>query len=137
VLLPSGWSFVSDAGTTATTRPQVGDAQVLEWIWSSIPTGPSTFSYTLAVPAGKAGPQAIAAFMVAQQAGAENQLLARPDPLVIDPVAFHSADSNGDWKISLLELTRVIELYNQRTGTQRNGQYHPQPGTEDGFAPGP
>jgi hypothetical protein len=34
-------------------------------------------------------------------------------------------------------MTRVIELYNTRTGTTRNGQYKLQPGTEDGFAPNP
>ena len=37
----------------------------------------------------------------------------------------------------LLELTRGIELYNYRVGTARTGQYRVQPGTEDGFAPGP
>jgi sugar lactone lactonase YvrE len=50
---------------------------------------------------------------------------------------YHSADSNRDGQISLGELTRVIELYNTRSGTTRTGQYHVQAGTEDGFAPGP
>ena len=50
---------------------------------------------------------------------------------------YHSADSNRDGKISLTELTRVIELYNYRSGTTRTGQYKPQSGTEDGFAAGP
>lgn len=50
---------------------------------------------------------------------------------------FHSADTNRDGSISLSELTRVIELYNFRAGSSRTGQYHPVPGTEDGFAPGP
>jgi hypothetical protein len=56
---------------------------------------------------------------------------------------YHSADtplgSGGasDGKLNLTELTRVIELYNYRSGTVRTGQYHVQPGTEDGFAPGP
>ena len=50
---------------------------------------------------------------------------------------YHSADSDRDGKLSLFELTRVIELYNYRSGTTRTGQYHVQAGTEDGFAPGP
>jgi hypothetical protein len=50
---------------------------------------------------------------------------------------YHSADSNHDGQIGLNELTRVIELYNTRTGTTRTGQYHVQAGTEDGFAAGP
>ena len=50
---------------------------------------------------------------------------------------YYSADSNHDGKLGLGELLRVIELFNYRDGTVRTGQYHVQPGTEDGFAPGP
>ena len=50
---------------------------------------------------------------------------------------YHAGDSNRDGKLSLFELTRVIELYNVRAGATRTGQYHAQGGTEDGFAPGP
>jgi hypothetical protein len=65
--------------------------------------------------------------------------MAKPDPLVVRSASLHSADSNRDGKISLTELTRVIELYNYRSGTTRTGEYKPAPaaGTEDGFAPGP
>lgn len=69
------------------------------------------------------------------------------DGFVSDPVAessavitlsrYHSADSNQDGKIDLRELTRVIELYNTRTGTTRTGRYRVQAGSEDGFAPFP
>jgi hypothetical protein len=59
-------------------------------------------------------------------------------PGVVEPLArHHTGDVNRDAKISLVELTRVIELYNVRTGTTRTGQYRVQPDTEDGFAPGP
>lgn len=50
--------------------------------------------------------------------------------------SFHSADSNKDGRIGLTELTRVIELYGTRVGSERTGDYHVQIGTEDGFAPG-
>lgn len=36
----------------------------------------------------------------------------------------HSADSNGDYHISLTELLEVIDLYNARKGTERDGCYH-------------
>ncbi|WP_221031767.1 YDG domain-containing protein [Actomonas aquatica] len=49
----------------------------------------------------------------------------------------HTADSNGDGQLSLIELTRVIELYNTREGGTRTGAYHYRGTTEDGFAPGP
>jgi hypothetical protein len=51
-------------------------------------------------------------------------------------VRFHAADTNRDGRLSLIELTRVIELYNHRAGTTRTGAYRLAAGTEDGFAPG-
>ena len=69
------------------------------------------------------------------------------DGFVADPVRaatavvtlanYHSADTNRDGRFSLLELTRVIELYNVRSGTLRTGAYRLLAGSEDGFAPGP
>jgi len=51
---------------------------------------------------------------------------------------YHSADTiPRDGRIHLPELTRVIELFNTRSGATRTGAYHVQTGTEDGFAPGP
>ena len=61
----------------------------------------------------------------------------RPPGAIVTLPFYHSADSNRDGNVTLLELTRVIELYNYRNGTTRTGQYHVQAGTEDGFAPGP
>ena len=68
-----------------------------------------------------------------------------PDP-VTAPTAtvtlarYHSADTAStaarDAKIDLFELTRVIELYNTRSGTTRTGAYRVLAGTEDGYAPG-
>ncbi len=46
---------------------------------------------------------------------------------------FNSADTNRDWKISLLELTRIVELYNAKSGTSRTGQYRLKSGTEEGY----
>lgn len=50
---------------------------------------------------------------------------------------FHSADSDRDRRIGLIELTRIIQFYNYRTGTVRTGEYHTLAGTEDGFTIGP
>jgi hypothetical protein len=41
----------------------------------------------------------------------------------------HSADTNGDFQISVSELLRVIQFYN-------SGSYHCSAGTEDGYGPG-
>jgi hypothetical protein len=45
------------------------------------------------------------------------------------PSSQHSADQDGDFRISLSELLRVIQFFN-------SGGYHCQTGTEDGYAPG-
>ncbi|HOL20163.1 MAG TPA: hypothetical protein PK813_07975, partial [Candidatus Hydrogenedens sp.] len=45
------------------------------------------------------------------------------------PTPPHSADQDGDWKISLSELLRVIQFFNL-------GGYHCDPSGEDGYAPG-
>jgi hypothetical protein len=63
--------------------------------------------------------------------------LAREGPEVVTLASYHSADTDRDGKIGILELTRVIELYNYRSGTVRTGAYRVQASTEDGFAPGP
>lgn len=65
------------------------------------------------------------------------QVLAKPDPLNVSQVTTHSADTDRNYRISLLELTRVIELYNTRNGTTRTGCYAVQIGTEDGYAAEP
>lgn len=137
VLLPAGWSYASSGGNVGSVKPRSSppDTGTLSWAWTDIPDSPIEFTYTLNVPAGTTGPQTIAALMLPTQAGIHYMLLAKPDPLVIDKVAFHSADTNKDGFIALTELLRVIELYNTRNGTVRTGAYAVDPtNTEDGFA---
>jgi hypothetical protein len=55
--------------------------------------------------------------------------------LTVNPVVTHSADTDGDFRLSLFELTRVIELYNTRNGGTRTGGYRVDGAGEDGFAP--
>ncbi len=139
VLLPSGWNFASDGGSSGSTKPAVGATDLLEWAWTPIGPSPVTFTYTLNVPASQTGDQQLAALAIVRLTGASAayQLLAQPDPLVVPPVTSHDADSDRNFRISLLELTRVIELYNTRNGTTRTGCYKVETGTEDGFASEP
>ena len=207
VLLPTGWSYASDAGTAPQTKPTVTSPGLAEWTWTSVPPSPVTFTYTLNLPGNVSGPQALTAQLVIRQGAVSGLVLAKSDPLIV-PAArlphsadtsgatdgssdyrisiaeltrliqlyttrkdttrtgayavattktedgftqdlvrasgvgvtlarYHSSDTNHDGTISLLELTRGIELYNYRVGTERTGQYHIQADTEDGFALGP
>ena len=59
-----------------------------------------------------------------------------PASATVTLARYHSVDTNRDGKISLYELTRVIQLYNFRTGTIRTGDYRVEASSEDGFASG-
>ena len=133
--LPAGWTLVSHGGAVAEVKPSVGEGGTLEWAWTSIPTSPLTFTYTVLVPAGASGPQQVSAGAIIRMSGELSRPTASPGPLVIPQILSHSADSDANGRISLLELTRVIELYNTRNGTTRTGCYAvATTSTEDGFA---
>ena len=92
------------------------------------------FSYPLTIPASAVGSCNLASLGIVRQAGVPIQLVARPDPLLFfSALDWHSADTDHNSRVSLFELTRVIELYNTRIGTTRTGRYLIQDGTEDGF----
>ena len=139
VLLPDGWSFVSDGGAAGDIKPGTGSNQLLDWSWTTPPPSPVLFSYVVKVPDGAIGDQAVTALVSVQSngLGAPLQFLARPDPLVVRPILLHGADTDRDFAISLFELTRVIELYNTRNGTVRTGAYKLDVTGEDGFAADP
>jgi alpha-tubulin suppressor-like RCC1 family protein len=137
VLLPPGWTFASSTAADTSAAPVPGQTDLLEWAWSSIPPSTVEFRYTVNVPAGQTGPRELVA-LAGVRNGASLQFLAQPDPLVVTEVATHSADVDRNYRISLLELTRVIELYNTRNGTSRTGAYAVAAAvTEDGFEPAP
>ena len=127
------WTFPSSSG--AQIFPG-GDASMFaDWSIGGVPTSPITFNYTLNVPSAATGDHELAAWLVARVGTLALDDMVTPDPLVLTEAAtFHSADIDGDFRLSLSELLRVIELYNTRFGTTRTGRYRVAAGTEDGFA---
>lgn len=136
--LPEGWEFVSSDSSGAETSPKVGDV-VLEWNWSSSSIVPEDFTYFVKVPDSQVGDVVIQSPVDFTFEAGVLELNATADPLVIlqSPHEPHSADTNKDYRISLGELLRVIELYNTRHGTVRTGGYAVDNDTEDGFTPDP
>ena len=128
------WSFVSSSGAAGQVAPLAGDTELFEWAWTSPPTSPIEFAYTLSVPANVDGEQQLIAVLRARIDSAEVNTMVNPDPLVV-PVepSLHDADTDRDNKLSLSELLRVIELYNARNGSVRTGRYRVNPSSEDGF----
>jgi len=139
VLLPAGWSFASDGGSAGAIKPAVGTTDLLEWAWPSIPASAVTFTYTLNVPAGQTGDKPLVALAKVRLSGFNGalQVVAKSDPLIVSPITTHSADTDKNFSLSLLELTRVIEVYNTRNGTSRTGGYKVDATGEDGFGPEP
>jgi hypothetical protein len=137
VLLPAGWSYVAGGGNEGDVRPAAGAESLLEWAWTAGATSPLSFTYTLRVPLAQAGGHQLAGLAILRPTGQTNpiQILLKPDPLVVNQVTMHSADTDGDFRVGLFELTRVIELYNVRLGTTRTGCYSvaTTAGSEDGF----
>ncbi len=136
VTLPPGWSFAGAAGRVGDIRPGVGETGPLGFVWSVLPPSPVVFSYTLNVPAGETGIRSLRATAIVRDLdGGRADLVVAPEPLVVGPIATHSADTDQDFRLTLVELTRVIELYNTRNGTSRTGAYAvATTATEDGFA---
>lgn len=136
--LPTGWSYAGGGGVVGDVKPAVGATGTLEWAWTSPPTSPVTFTYTLNVPAGEIVSRNLSATALMQVVGSAVTTPAAPSSLVVGPApSIHSADTDRDGTIGLTELLRVIELYNTRSGTSRTGQYSMQDGTEDGYVSGP
>ena len=139
LLLPVGWRFAASTAVGTSAAPTAGAAEFAEWVWEAPLASPLAFRCTLTVPDGATAGVGLSAVLAGRRSdGSTFQVLVTPDPLIMSAAPrLHSADSDQDGRIGLVELTRVIELYNTRSGTVRTGQYHPQSGTEDGFATGP
>lgn len=67
-------------------------------------------------------------YRVADSQGNEAEPVVRT-VIILDDCG-HTADQNGDFRIGLAELLRVIQFYNTKS-------HHCELGTEDGYAPGP
>jgi hypothetical protein len=136
-LLPAGWTYIGGDLSGAQYRPSIGQADELGWKWTTVPPSPFTFTFTVAVPAGISGEQVLRSIVTAMKDGVAYQGLSSSDPLLVRAGPLHhSADTNRNNMIDLLELTRVVQLYNTRSGTVRTGGYRVDPAnTEDGFDP--
>ncbi|NLV40131.1 MAG: hypothetical protein GXY15_02740, partial [Candidatus Hydrogenedentes bacterium] len=133
-VLPAGWTItnvLSTAGGAATKADGVNNALALTWagtmpfpievVYEALPAADAP---RIGAFAGQA--DYTAASGQAFSTGVIPTVVARALP----PEQAHTADTNRDWRISLAELLRVVQLYNA-------GGYRDADGTEDGFAPGP
>ena len=138
MLLPTGCSYASGGGPEGDVKPSTGTSSLVDLAWTSVPASPVTFTVTLNVPAGETGNRTVTGLTLFRVSAGAANLLVTPDPLVVSQVTTHRADTDQNFRISLFELTRVIELYNTRNGTSRTGCYAvASTATEDGFSAEP
>jgi len=110
VELPAGWVYVSsvDTGSPSTFPSATDTDNFVEWIWSTpLPSG-SSFTYTVMAAASTSGVVGITSFVEYTVAGSAVQMFARPDPLSVDQVSFHSADYGQNFLIEGQELARAL-----------------------------
>lgn len=128
--LPEGWTVAAvleSAGAEA--MPEPGDGGRIEFAWLVMPAFPARIVYQVNVPEDATGACAIIGAAVYRSAtSAELSTDVVPTPLAPVPGAgmLHSADTDGDWSISLSEILRVVQIYNI-------GGYQCAEGTEDGY----
>jgi hypothetical protein len=136
VLLPAEWEYLNASGVTGNPSlvPQPGDHDLLEWNWDSLSGDSMQWEYELRFPASEPRGGALVGLVAVERASVQLEVLVSPDPLVVSATR-HSADTDGDQRLSLSELLRVIELYNTRAGSSRTGRYRLAAGSADGFDP--
>ncbi|MCC6144553.1 MAG: hypothetical protein IT368_12170, partial [Candidatus Hydrogenedentes bacterium] len=133
--LPAGWTYAGAVNLHgASIQPQVGDGGTLTFIWVVMPEFPVQISYLAQAAADSTGAQLLSGNAVYRTNGSElttatvDTEIQEVEPVVEAPVT-HSADTDGDFAVSLPECLRLIQFFNS------NG-YGCAAGTEDGYAPG-
>ncbi len=132
-VLPEGWQVdVPDKADAAVSQKDVAGARMIHFNWEMPVDFPITISYIVTPPADAAGIQTILG-QIAYQEGVDDEqgegLLPSVLAALLPEEFTHSADTDHDWRITLNELLRVIQLYN-------GGAYHWSESSEDGYAPG-
>lgn len=131
-VIPEGWTITlvdkADAQVSLKSDPA---GQLIHFEWEDPQAFPITVSYTVTPPADAKGMQTILGQTGYDILGdvVSGEIIPTVIAALLDVMEAHSADSNHDWRISLRELLRVIQLFNSIG-------YHCFPDSEDGYAPG-
>ena len=132
-ILPEGWAIeILDKAEASVTLKSVENVQALQFDWMNPVEFPMEITYQV-TPSGDAS----GIHTILGQIGYLNSMNEEMGEGIIPTVLAallpqeytHSADTDGDWRITLGELLRVIQLFN-------GGAYHWDESVEGGYAPG-
>lgn len=136
ISLPAGWGYVADNAVGVLSRPTLGAEAVLRWTLPDDTVSPFVFSTAFYVPLSASGVKSISTMLTFSTPAGPAYVTGFSDPILLSDYTYHDADTSRDGKVSLTELTRLIELYNTRFGTARTGSYSvASVQSEDGFSP--
>lgn len=125
--LPAGWTLVSVSGAG---DPEIRGEEIV--FLGSLASAPLSFSYQVRRASGQTGTQQIVGEYEYQFAGMANPATgyAAPDPLLVEPLPYHSADyREAYWVSDGTEVNRVLSYW-------RAGGYHSDPTGAEGYAAG-
>ena len=131
-MLPEGWTIgaVNNKGIAQITLESVPGANKLLIDWEEdAPLFPLELSYELIPATDASGIVSILGQATFSSETGESHSGGMVPTVLAELLSqdfIHSADTDGDWHISLSELLRVIQLYNSTA-------YHLNPATEDGY----
>jgi len=130
-LLPEGWTLGAVKDSSGKALVEKAEGNVLRLNWPADVTFPLEVRYTMVAPSSGRARFALVGELLYNVAG--SVLSASVPPAVVaealDTALCHTADTNRDWRISLSEVLRAVQLFN-------SGGYGAAEHTEDGYLPG-
>jgi len=130
-VLPDGWTLGTVTDSSGKAVVAKADGNRLRLNWPADVTFPIEVRYTMLAPAVTGARFALVGEVLYNVA---SSLLSESVPAAViaealDPGLCHTADTDRDWRISLSEVLRVVQLFN-------SGAYGVAGSSEDGFLPG-
>lgn len=130
LFLPDGWRYGGAlTGDAPGFTPTLNAEGTLEFAYLTPPELPFTFHFSVWAPEEAIGPKLFGGIGLYRTVSAQQETNFDLVQVLPSDYTPHDADSDGDGRISLSEILRVVQFFNI-------GAYHCSEGTEDGFAPG-
>ena len=129
-LLPEGWTLGEVADSSGKAVVDKAEGNRLRISWPAAVAFPIEVRYTILAPS-VSGRFALVGEILVNLASAVQNVSVPPAVIAeaLEAARCHTVDTNRDWRISLSEVLRAVQLFN-------SGSYGLGGSTEDGYLPG-